>query len=99
MLHRRAEGEGGVVGPVPGGEEVLEEEEEAPITTTPARGTATEGEGEEEVLVATPISALVVGVADTVEEVVVGVVGEEGATEDHNRVIGELPTKQYLSTY
>ena len=98
MLHRRAEGEGGVVGPVPGGEEVLEEEE-APIITTLARGTAMEGEGEEEVLVATRISALVVGVVVTVEEEVVGVAGEEGATEDHNRAIGELPTEQYLLTY
>ena len=95
MLHRRAEVEGGVVDPVPGGEEVVEEEE-APIITIPARGTAME---EEEGLVATRTLALVVGVAVMVAEEEVDVAGEEGATEDHNRAMGELSTEQYLSTY
>ncbi len=63
--------------------------EVAPIITTLAKGTATgEAEEEVEVQVATRTLPPVVGVAVTAE--VVGVVEEQGATEDHNRATGKL---------
>ena len=80
----RVVGLGGVVDPVPGGEEAAVEEE-APIITTLVKDMAME-EGR----VATPTLARVVGVAATVE--VVGVVGE-GAMEHHNRAMGKLLTE------